>query len=803
MPLEVPNFGEVFAHFSVLSGESRAVAGRILPLAQEISLYPPELLWLLGESDLLVRLYLSDLRDARKVRAQLSKAGVPDPTWLFAVPYLPEDRGSPSTTPGKARFLTYTKVNPTLYQQRGIEAEEHIVHQLRKLIESQASVDASVYLCLGAPDLALYGSFDLRKDILPFLALVRTACWNNCDSTPLFSSTVSFIGFPWQSIAQDSDATENTPALPAQMVLAKLLPEFMRTLHSRPEGSDDGVMRDESGNSYFLDGRYDHLTFLPAGMSPSSLFGWLERHRSRGAIRTETHLLTAVNSLTIERLWNTGIPKTPTSAISQSPPCSCRELATTLEFDEEYLESILPSGVCNDIDVMLCLFRSVLTSSASCCDASWAARACHRGLTILLKLTERMRRHRDSRKERILSWQPNFQNLVAVAELWPTNAGKVLRERTADPIDYLFGRRSSIPESRGSLQKLLYLADRLVNEFYDRISTSVKSGLEGSGPCFATVYEPIETIKSERYIGIIRVPSRYAFSLHLVLPQLWHEVGQFIFQNRFGHGLSELTVKILATIVGASREQSRPLVNKFLMEAADAYSDLIVLHYGFHGDLGGFADYLISTFLETFLYSRVPSAVQGQRYELLIRRVYYAAHFSFIIRALGKSGKFDKKTVADANGEFRSQDNHYHAADRVWRMLAATRYIEAESLFRPSERERKTIAELAAGGVRIPLYDGLVDYMVTLLSEIGIDSNPGDEGEAVESLWEEIVAGRLIRLQDVSATTLFSRLYRHELERLIKASRKVSLAPEFRMMAALGRSCHLDYLASEERARSR
>src|SRR5262249_49466652 len=95
----------------------------------------------------------------------------------------------------------------------------------------------------------------------------------------------------------------------------------------------------------------------------------------------------------------------------------------------------------------------------------------------------------------------------------------------------LFLQIDSIVAQRGGIPKILMIAERIMEDFYSglpaelpRLSEAVRVRRN-----FAAILEPLGNVTSQPLMGLVAIPIRYAFALHLVVPQLWHEVGQYVF----------------------------------------------------------------------------------------------------------------------------------------------------------------------------------------------------------------------------------------------------------------------------------
>ena len=139
-------------------------------------------------------------------------------------------------------------------------------------------------------------------------------------------------------------------------------------------------------------------------------------------------------------------------------------------------------------------------------------------------------------------------------------AERILKQRTVGSFDELLGQSDRAITYNGGVQKFLFLADALIDDFVRRVDR-----LPDKRPIFATLYDSVQTILSVRGLGSSS-PALRIFQLPLALSDLWHEVGIYLFYLRYGHNFADPSFDALAALVERS---------------ADHYGDLIVYLYGF------------------------------------------------------------------------------------------------------------------------------------------------------------------------------------------------------------------------------
>jgi hypothetical protein len=232
------------------------------------------------------------------------------------------------------------------------------------------------------------------------------------------------------------------------------------------------------------------------------------------------------------------------------------------------------------------LFQAAMNDSTNCCDVRPAILAADRCLQILIYRFETSRANLfevasnvEPRQKAVLGELRRKAATDAVTkdvhaiETWILLGDRVLRQRTIGSFEEFLGQSDRALSYRGGAQKMLFLADCLMNDFYAHAalapySQSDAETIEPTPAVFATLYDSVDHIQSQDFTGLVRVPARDVFLLASVLPDLWHEVGVYIFFDTF-----EAKVFGLNTDIQADRN--------LYLELADYYGDLIVCVYGF------------------------------------------------------------------------------------------------------------------------------------------------------------------------------------------------------------------------------
>src|SRR6185295_15630173 len=198
--------------------------------------------------------------------------------------------------------------------------------------------------------------------------------------------------------------------------------------------------------------------------------------------------------------------------------------------------------------------------------------------------------------------------LLRRLEEWLSCTDRLLRQRAGRSDVADAGDR--FPLYRGSVQKLLYLADKLINDF----ASSVRPARP---PRFTVIHDTGAAVASLPY-GFVRIPTSQIFNLPAVVPDLWHEVGVSLFLREYAWEVGRYA---LASERG-----------EFITNVAEHYADLIVYLYGFKGSLTKFTTSVISRWRET--YRELPYAASSAAVGQLLSRLYLVYEFDAIRDAL-------------------------------------------------------------------------------------------------------------------------------------------------------------------------
>lgn len=557
----------------------------------------PELLYVLGQPNLAVRLPLKDFRHLieRVYPSAGSKAIVANS--VFSTPYVMAS--APTVVQGDViRFLTHMRARRSVYRKDPVRAEMLIVDELRKLTMGQ---DVSIEAGVGWADYVVSGRLAVEK--LP-LFLEWLVAFNKITINPnvadgyVFKRTLTLIGYPWTTKSQAA------PIIPALAAPTKAI-LFIRVQRGRLLEASKALQRmfnEEPSNDIevsFVDGKLDIVAIC---RTPQSDF--LQRHRDlvmeaeRYSIeRIETHLMFPGSSEEEMQPFSLSPSWTP-----PNDDCDCTLFPDIIKvlLDSGRLE-VLPRGTATAVKNIAFLSSSTCEEKASCCDARPGVMACWNSLNALLHDIEQLQMvihgpsatANDRRAK-----EKEVARLIRRIDLWVVITDRVLRQRTVGSFEEFLGQSDRSLSYGGGVQKGLLVSDLLMNDFYSKV-TGKRSKFR-----FASVYDSVDRITSVVKTGIVRIPVTRAFYIPGALPDLWHEVGGFDFfralpQTKFSPEVSSSAYRVLA----------------------DHYGDFVSLVFGFELNFRQFATALTHAFKESVRSNEPEESKEGKFTELLARLV--------------------------------------------------------------------------------------------------------------------------------------------------------------------------------------
>ncbi|MEA2166521.1 MAG: hypothetical protein QOK37_4648 [Thermoanaerobaculia bacterium] len=489
--------------------------------------------------------------------------------WHYAVPFDLGFTHRPDP-PAEFRFLLHLRMHRRIHAYSGIE--EMIIRSVAKTFQG-SEISAEVNAGLGWSDVFVNGHLPAKR-LEEFIRLLLITDNMHMDvegvPEPVFSRVFSILGYPWANNPEVSHGSHLT--------LLRVAPGSIPTVHPR--------LLPLKGDIRLVEGKSDLAVMSPEGPSD---FLHLQRNlaedpRLRNYIqKVETHLVfSSVPSEGTSR----GEPLKRFAKKKHLLKCSCEQDHREVRLEADIKMPWLPIELRHAVQNMMLLLSSAVRDDTMCCDVRNPVVACERSLVRLLNRLEPASQKSQSRSPDALT-PPDFDGANTKREErinarlrreqdihaayrgvtdWHMWAERILKQRTVGSFDELFGQSDRAITYNGGVQKFLFLADALIDDFVRRIDR-----VPAERPTFATLYDSVQTILSVRGLGFIRIPALRIFQLPLAVSDLWHEVGVYLFYLRYGDNFADLPADAPATFGTVER-------------LADHYGDLIVYLYGFGGD---------------------------------------------------------------------------------------------------------------------------------------------------------------------------------------------------------------------------
>jgi hypothetical protein len=586
------------------------IIGRSKSLSHK--LISSEVAYLTGQADLMLRLEVRDLRPVVELPYpnELSHARVVN--WVFSVPY--ED---PTITTENSdvrengfRFVLHGRLRRGLFAVRPVERETKIVDAIRRRFPS--GVAAKVHVGLGWSDLIVDGTFAARSfdDFASALVSVHDAHVSTDNGPfPVFERTLTVVGY----VGDAPDIANLRP-----LIFVRAAPGKLNSMREHLAASL-GVQADDV---HVIDGKSDIL-IIPSVPVASDVLARAERlshnrsaHDAARIQRLETHLIFG-NAATTSAL-PLAIEFSDANEIVDA--CTCLAHPKSQHRFDPDTTPYLPDELRHAVANVRFLFRASLAEETTCCDVAPAVAAAERGLMRLGNQLDSRYGELEASKHHEPHDQPRFhEGLIdhhKQIELWVLLSERILRQRTVGSFEEILGQTDRAVSYRGSVQKFLSLADSLMNDFARDVL-----GLRSTLPIFASLYDSVSAICSQRSTGFVRIPVKHLFRLPLLIPDLWHEVGAYAF-------FSDSRTQDLLQDAHAASKTAQFLYRDF----ADYYADLIVYLYGFRENFLRVSISLIRGWLEANP-STMPEPVRHQNYAQLLFRLYHL--FEFRARRMG------------------------------------------------------------------------------------------------------------------------------------------------------------------------
>lgn len=569
----------------------------------------PQSIFLLGQADVATVIETSNFKhifDLHYPRAVDSPAGVVN--WVFSVPYELPDAERPAGA--ACRFILQLRFRRAAYAYH--DFERTIVMKLCELLGDNRK-GARVHVGLGWSDLIVDGWFTpdtfekLTQFILKVHGLKLVTGPEKKHTIPVLQRMLTLIGYVGKA-----PKFEGNTHVTFLRTRAGYHDEAVKLLH-RTDAQGRRIFCDDM---YALDGKADYML-----QSFRADENWLERQRELGdgthrdiLRKVETHLM----FIPADHFKNegAGLEINVAQRPAHKEECGCTSIATEpVRMIRERMQSLevfqlLPTEHRYALDNMLFLLAAPLRDSSICCDAKDAILTCFEGLQLILNEIDALAPAGEEDEAKYAA----LVNLWRQLDEWHRFSDMLLRQRTVGSYEEILGQSDRSVVYSGGVQKFLFLSDQLANDFARRL-------VPKDTPRFATIFDSVKTIISFR-TGLMRVPTSEIFSFALIVPDLWHEVGGYLY---FLRGAERM---ISASPTGQK--------NETLNDLADHYADLIVYLHGFRGEFAKFVASRIHLWERT--YGKAPKRLTPfvnaqQKRDQLLARLYLVFEFHKIRRA--------------------------------------------------------------------------------------------------------------------------------------------------------------------------
>jgi hypothetical protein len=826
--------GEVFGHFVIPyvdDEKTRDALSKAVANSKEkySGIQRAELISIAGECDVLLHLYLNDFRVVANLQAEVTDYSLAS-SWLYAIPY--EESGAAAPPDGDLEFFIYMRVHRHFYACYGTSGERALHEAVLRLLQNTSGEQLSgrILYSLGWPDLVVHGRVTgdiqhLRHLIvslqsLSFPTIPAEGSERPEEETPIFLKTITVIGTPMALSGNQGSPRVPGPGttLPAPVLFGRNRPgltvEAIRALRSVFEQGGAKIV-----TSWALNGTWDFVVTSPTE-EPISFQRFHEVIRQsregfakHGIERTQTHLLTS-READLELLKGPSFPLHPQGGRTLLPNhCACAQ--EEFEGLRELLDQAeglrhLPRGLTRTISHVLSMFRHTLREPSNCCDSVGALRAHVQGLEVLLNRSLREYERLEKTKS------PDGQALIAteislinshLAE-WCKRAGRVVREKTAGSAARLFLQIDSIVAQRGAIPKILMIAERIMEDFYSGLPAELPrlQAVRGRRN-FAAILEPLGNVTSQPLMGLVSIPIRYAFALHLVVPQLWHEVGQYVFWADYSPSQRARVDQDLSLAAGdpdvspTARQDEAFLVDFHLR--ADMFADLLVFCFGFGGSLENFFLYLGSLTANVAKHDSLHPQSWSRQAIALVHRLCFVAQFAALQRrARNEAPPTRRKFAAICR---RVEDAYFGNRERAEQSVRTV----VEHLQRVSNRDGwpeafpipPNLAPTVAKNFQTAIYGRCLRDLEELAYAFRKLNLDGKTAQLTRAEWKQIEVGELVDLPSGEALqAAYREFYLKEVEAQLASRDRHRRIGQFRKMATLGRSALLHIYQPEEGA---
>lgn len=567
----------------------------------------PEVLYLLGQARFAARVEALDYRTVleraypdRDSHALVSNA-------VFSIPYVRETRKKPAhgnRDRGMIRFLTHLRVRRTVYAVNPVEAEALILGKLQELVDvldGETSIEAG----LGWADFLISGVTPPNKfnEFLSRLVEFNRVCIDPAIGGDdfVFKRSLTLLGYGWTGAHQAPVVEQKLRALMFIRAKPGRLSEVESLLTKAFPETDVA----------FVDGKIDVIASMRSEKRPD-FFAQHEKLSEETGLASiekfETHVIFGHD------LFRARKDTVDHGAVDRGG-CGCVEKLQHPKYDVDRL----PPSLANAVKNMEFLFSSTTHDGANCCDARTAILACEESLKRLLHTqmlskiemntaAEDVQAGRDEQAAVLQANDTVVENLYRI-DRWVRTSERILRQRTVGSFEEFLGQSDRAVSYRGGAQKVLTVADNLMNDLYARLA-----GLQEPEPFLTSLYDSVDRIQHVVGTGLVRMPVRALFFLPGVVPDLWHEVGGF----HFFRTITAAELKL---------DLTKPMDRVVYYDLADHYGDLVSFLYGFKLDVEQFATALIEGWLVSQPYATVPEAARQPSYVQIVARIVAVSEF--------------------------------------------------------------------------------------------------------------------------------------------------------------------------------
>lgn len=616
-----------------------------------------EILHLTGHADLLAQFTVPDFRKTVEIEYPQPESSARVVNWVFAVPCF--EAGIRRELPADPlRFTMHLRLRRRMYESSPVERDRAVIAYVDRCLK-RARCKASIQGGLGWSDYIVDGAFD-PKDMALFvryLVEIHEGCilTRGKRSTKasevrdgVFIRTMTLLGFRWPLNGRKPKPPELPGVTPAI---------FVRAVPARIYDGISDLTGGRAAKNLFdvrlIDGKSDFVV-----LTTKPVKDILERNlelaksltkrlpRATHIQRLETHL---VFSKARRARRGGGEEVIFDSDDAFEPRCRCSGLCSMMSRYRK-TSSRLPDEFLKSVANALFLSDATLNDEMTCCDVSQAILAAEVALRRLFvdldvhhekrKKLERKYAVAYRRKGGDMTLRRQLKNMdrtinkrVESFELWHLHVERVLRQRTVASFEEMLMRSDRNVVFRGSVQKFLFLADALMNDFLRKINAHKDSG----PPRMWAMYDATPRIISYPSLGLVRIPARYLFRLPVAVPDLWHEVGVFWFYQRVPLGN-------LKTQHAVTREWMNVELEQYLI-LGDRFADLVVYHVGLASNWERFLVSITQSWLDFMDRERLSPSVYEDNCVALLTRLAFIEDVSN--RLDGKRKRMSEKEFVE------------------------------------------------------------------------------------------------------------------------------------------------------------